>query len=180
MRVVSLLLSDVCVGCLTKSVLVTFIAWASRTLIVRKLKGLEDIIREHRRPYNVSYLLNIPPARRRTCSHSLHRRLAANGHGRLALRVRRPLPRRGQGPAVRRAAREGPLPARRPGLRGALHGARAVGQEAAHDREQRVGGDHPHAQLGVRRARARAGQGEARPVSGGAARGDRWGERVGV
>jgi putative glutathione S-transferase len=27
--------------------------WASRTLIVRKLKGLEDIIREHRRLHNV-------------------------------------------------------------------------------------------------------------------------------
>ena len=45
MRVVSLLLRMSC-GWLFDG---NFIAWATRTLIVRKLKGLEDIIREHRK-----------------------------------------------------------------------------------------------------------------------------------
>ena len=111
-------------------------------------------------------------------THSLHSRLASIGRRRLALRIRGPIPRRGNGPALPVAAREGPLPARGPGVHRAVYGAGSVGQEAAHDREQRVGGDRADAQLGVRRARA--GQDKAGLVSGGTPGGDRWGERVGV
>ena len=107
------------------------------------------------------------------CTHSFQRRLAENGHGRLALRVSGPIPRSGRRPALRVPTREGPLPPRGPELLRPLHGAGALGQEAAHDREQRVVGDHTHLQLGVRCARPGGAQGaEARLVSGGAARGD--------
>jgi len=83
---------------------------------------------------------------------SLHRRLSPHGHGRLAVRPGGPVPGRGRGPAVRLATREGPLPARGAGLLRPLHGARALGQEAQHDRKQRVVGDHSHAQHGIQRA----------------------------
>jgi hypothetical protein len=82
---------------------------------------------------------------------SLHRRLTPHGHGGLAVRVSGPIPGRERGPTVRRATREGPVSTRGPGLLWPVHRARALGQEAAHDREQRVVRDHPHTQLRVRR-----------------------------
>ena len=65
-------------------------------------------------------------------------------------------------------ARRGLSP-RRPEVHRPRHRAGAVGQGAAHDREQRIGRDHPDAQLGVRPLHQR----DHRLLSGGAARGDR-------
>ena len=72
------------------------------------------------------------------------------GRGRLDLRHR--LPRRDRRPLGRPAVPARGLCQRRPGRLGAGHGAGAVGQAARHHRLERVRRDHPHVQLGLRRA----------------------------
>ena len=97
--------------------------WAHRTIIFRKLKGLENVD------------LDVG-------------RLARHAARRLDLQQGRGLDRR------RRQRQEQAfrnLSARRSALLRPRQRAGAVGQEAQDDRQQRVAGNHPHAQFGVRR-----------------------------
>ena len=120
--------------------------WAHRTVVFRKLKGLEDVI-------SMDVVEPVmgdegwqfgPDADRDTVN------------GKTA------------------AARD--LSARRPALHRPRLGAGAVGQGAAHHRQQRVAGNHPHAQFGVRCLHQRA----HRLLPGRTARRDRRGQRRGV
>ena len=112
--------------------------WAHRTVIFRKLKGLENVI-------SMS-----------TVSPDMLQ-------GRLDLQQGRGLERRcGQ----RQEQAVGNLSAGRSEIFRPRQRAGAVGQEAQDDRQQRVVGNHPHAQFGVRRLHQRA----HRLLSGDAAR----------
>ena len=81
-------------------------AWATRTLIVRKLKGLEDFIGK-------SNLFAIVRAHRVSNSmrrHRRHRRVPKDGRKRLAIRGRRCIPGCRRRPALRLPPHQGPLP----------------------------------------------------------------------
>ena len=99
--------------------------WASRTLIARKLKGLEEAIA----------ISVVEPA-----MTEQGWRFGDYPGSTVELDQRRDL-----------SARD--LHPRRPPLHRPRHGAGAVGQAEAHDRQQRIGRHHPHVQFRLRRPR---------------------------
>ena len=112
---------------------------------------------------------DLPRAARARGHHRRVGRPRAHGRARLDVRARA----RRRRPAVRLAVPARALHARRAALHGPRHGARPLGPRARDDRLQRLGEDHPHAELGVRRRR----RARARLLARGAARGDRRHQR---